>query len=395
MRGYLKSLLVFGMLCNITTAWAVGKGVSCRTDQCDAGLYCDATTYTCASCAESTGSKYPNSDGNATLKEHCYKSCGPDQTVNLGKITPIKRKIYYPSTEECKYKLTCTDRNTSEPNADNTACQCKSTYQQSPTNTCIGKCYTITLDNNLESAHQTQFLSVKYDDGFYIGSSCGGTKLDKNTTAEPNTTGGWIIPTNIKWWQKFNGYSTEETGGTTRFGSDGKPTNGTNNKTFTDNTTLYGQWNKNNYTIKYYDGETLLTSLNQSCQVANYDASTPEPASENSCPAKSSNEAKEGKTITGWSLTKGGTTKNYVLGANIPPSSTSAEIKLYAVWESCPAGYYCNASGKNPCPAGATSESGSTKIENCYISSATQFIDKYETKFTLPLPINYKINYAP
>lgn len=63
---------------------------------------------------------------------------------------------------------------------------------------------------------------------------------------------------------------------------------------------------------------------------------------------------------------------------------------------SSPKGYY---SGENevachPCPAGSTNDGGKSKIDDCYISSATQFRDKLtgENKFfKLPIDnINYK-----
>lgn len=382
MRGYLKLLLLTGTLCNITPTWAVGVGGACdATNKCNAGLYCESTTHKCSSCSATTSGAYPESIEGTIGIGNCYVTCST-QTVTLGvkKTNPEKKQVKQSTGKTCNdfYQLSCVEN--AEPNADNTACQCQSTYQQSGT-TCTSKCFTITLKKNLTNVfEQDKFLYVKFGTGFYKNSSCSDPAL---------TTGDeWVTPT-FKWFQDFSGYSTEETGGTTRFGSDGKPTNGTTNTTFTDNTTLYGQWNKNDYTVEYYDGDTRLDS--QTCHVADYDAENP--SSDGNCPAKSIERSNaRGETITGWSLTKGGTTKNYTFGANIPPNATEPTIKLYAVWEPCPAGYYCNASGKTSCPAGSTSGSGSNAQTQCYISAATQFSDG-GIVFTLPLDPTTKIYY--
>lgn len=227
-----------------------------------------------------------------------------------------------------------------------------------------------------------KYLYVKYDDGFYKGNNCSGTKL--------TITDEWLTPS-FKWWQNFNGYSTSnETDGTFRFGPDGKPTNGTSETTFTDHTTLYGQWNTNYYIVKYFDGDTQIGGTQQ-CSL---NSSPSAPPSGTNCPARTESRSNSsGQTIIGWSETKGGT-KKYNFDDNIDPKESSQTINLYAVWDECPAGYYCNETeGKRPCPKGATSAKKSTKIGDCYISSATKFKDN-GAEFTLPINTNTKIYYS-
>jgi len=365
------------MLCNAVPALAVDCSPAC-----DAGSYCDTSVGKCARCTEATDGAYPNSSAGTNGIGNCYVTCST-QTVTLGvkKTNPENMTVKQSSGKTCNdfYTLNCVAN--AHAKEDGTACECNDNYQQSG-NTCTGKCYTITLQKNLTNvAEYPKYLSVKFGTGFYKNQYCSGAAL--------TTSDEWETP-HYKWFQKFNGYSTEENGGTYRFGSDGKPTDGTTNTTFTGNTTLYGQWNKNNYTVEYYDGDTYLS--NQTCSVADYDADNP--TSDGNCLAKSIERSNDlGETIAGWSLTKGGT-KKYTFGANIPPKNgdvTDPTIKLYAVWETCPAGYYCNASGKEPCPAGSTSLTGSSTIQKCYISSETQFIDNYGKSFTLPIgQINYQ-----
>lgn len=382
MRGYIKSFLLICLLCLTGNALAAGAvNDACNSSNpCNSGLYCDLgadRTNKCVKC----NSDYPNSDNNAMRASQCYKIC-ENISVTLGtkKTSPENQKIYYSETTPgtCNYRLYC-DTN-AKPNTDETACVCKENYNINGTS-CIGKCYKITLKKNLTNFMETdKDLYVKYDDGFYKNSVCSGTPLTTNDE--------WLTPS-FKWWQDFNGYSTSnETDGTFRFGPDGKPTNGTNATTFTDHTTLYGQWNNNYYIVKYFDGDTQIGGTQQ-CSL-NSAPSDKIPSGTN-CPARTESKSNNsGQTIIGWSETKGGT-KKYNFNDNIDPKESSQTINLYAVWDECPAGYYCNETeGKRKCPTGATSAKKSTKIGDCYISSATKFKDN-GAEFTLPIgQITYK-----
>ena len=336
-------------------ATSTGPGASEKscpwTLTCSAGTEFNITSNQCTACTDGTISSTSVTiiyDGNGNI------------TYNG-----------YPTQKKC---TACTDSRT-EPNAAKTACVCKDNYTSNGTS-CIGKCYKITLDKNLTNfPEQDKYLYVKYDDGFYKGNNCSGTKL--------TTTDEWLTPS-FNWWQKFIGYSTAENSGEYRFGSTGKPTNGTTATTFTGNTTLYGQWNTNYYEVKYFDGDRQMDT-NQQCTLSGTANDSPRG---NNCPALTVSESNDsGLTIIGWSETKNDKNVKYKFNENIAPRESSQTINLYAVWDKCPAGYYCNATsgGKQPCPAGATSGEGKTKIDDCYISSATQFKDTNGKMFKLPI----------
>lgn len=82
-----------------------------------------------------------------------------------------------------------------------------------------------------------------------------------------------------------------------------------------------------------------------------------------------------GQYITGWECTSGCGKQNpvYQPGDNISNASYGNNMTLTAQWDECSAGHYCTAGTKNKCPAGSTSEKGSTNITDCYINKDTQF----------------------
>ncbi|MGN0917219.1 MAG: hypothetical protein ACI4NZ_03360 [Candidatus Enterousia sp.] len=373
MRGYVKTILLTCLLCNPTTMWAVESGDKCdSTQKCDANLYCDSETHKCTSCSESTEGGYPYSDAGSTSKDNCYVNCSSSEikenNITLGTKTPTNEKAYFSKT--CQYTISC------------------GPLAQISGDTCTGKCFKITLVKNLTNTlEDPKYLYEKYANGFYTDKNCEGTKLDPDTTAEPNHDGGWLIPT-YTWWQDFIGYSTtREADGIYRFDSKGKPINDTTYTTFDKNTELYGRWNIYNYTIEYYIDDT--SNGTQTCHFPRNGATIPDNDPDAKCVAK--NPPYERKiiknkayTITKWSTGKNGTGTTYYPESKIPYNNSDT-IKLYAVWESCSPGYYCGTSEKKECPAGATSDAGSTSETQCYISSTTQFKDEYNAIFTLPI----------
>lgn len=384
MRGFFKSFLLFCTLFLTSPTWAdATSGQACdATTKCVANLYCDSETKKCLSCQDATGNKYPYSDAGSTSIGSCYTSCSDSEIKENGHKLGTKqalepKKAYY--NNNCKYNITC------EPIAVKSG------------DTCTGRCFKITLSKNLTNIWEDpKYLYEKYANGFYTDKNCAGTKLDPNTTAEPNHEGGWIIPT-YTWWQDFIGYYTQQTDGEIRFGSTGKPSSGTTYTTFSTNTTLYGHWNIYSYTIEYdIDGTSYTT---QTCYFPRNGVTAPDNDSDAKCLAKNPpNQSKiinnKAYTITKWSTGKNGTGTIYEPETHI--QHTSDTIKLYAVWESCSPGYYCGTSGKKPCPAGATSDEGSNSETQCYISSATKFKDTAEgsIEFTLPINTDTKIYYS-
>lgn len=65
---------------------------------------------------------------------------------------------------------------------------------------------------------------------------------------------------------------------------------------------------------------------------------------------------------------------------------TGSTITCTAKYNDCGRGYYCDATGRHPCPPGSTTaESNAKSISECYIGADTIFIDSSDDSFLLPL----------
>lgn len=141
--------------------------------------------------------------------------------------------------------------------------------------------------------------------------------------------------------------------------------------TYTSNITLTAQWQGKKFTIKYDLSPSSCTIQEQTCYY------------EGDCTAQSPGDCTySGYIFNGWEYNST-TIKS---GENISTMSNGNDMELTAIWEKCPAGKYCtNVVTELSCPAGSTSEAGSTAITACYMTgSTTKICDKDNNCFTLP-----------
>lgn len=151
--------------------------------------------------------------------------------------------------------------------------------------------------------------------------------------------------------------------------------------------TFTAVWKAKEFTITY-DTDNKCQTKKQTCT---YD--TP-------CYLKYDNTCTTtGQYITGWKCTSGCSDKDtlYLPGAPISTISDGNDMTLTAQWNECPTGYYCTKGKQESCPAGSTSDAGSTKITDCYINKKTQFCSpKTDSTGEICFSIddeNFKINY--
>lgn len=101
----------------------------------------------------------------------------------------------------------------------------------------------------------------------------------------------------------------------------------------------------------------------------------------------------KGYVFRGWKCTSGCENNNETIdpGANISTKSGGENMTLTAIWEQCPAGYYCDIDypkTSEKCPAGSTSDAGSVQIDDCHMTGGTTKIcDKNNDCFTLPAAV--------
>ena len=148
--------------------------------------------------------------------------------------------------------------------------------------------------------------------------------------------------------------------------------------------TFTAVWKAKEFTVNYNtDGRCTQTS-----HPCTYDSST--------CKLDfKCDQQNPGEYITGWKCTDGCSDQEttYKSNANISNISGGNDMTLTAKWEECDAGYYCDGGTQNPCPAGCTSDTGSIKIADCYLSHETQFCDQDKNCFKIDgLKIHHKEN---
>ena len=348
--------------CN-STAGCVFKAGSCQ--KCDNGEYRPGNDNKCYACDRPDGA---DPTGPGTSKNTCpwTLTCDANTYWDDTKCTPCATN-QESTSQEIKY-----NGDGSWPAANTTHCKYKAVR--------------INLEKNQGKFDIDKTIYAKCNEGF----------ADKPTgpwREQPN-----ITPT-LWWGQAFIGYFNEKNGGQMRINSEGRLPFGITACSFTDDpTTLYGQWNNLPYNIEYYyDSEMVSTQncyLDTECKAGN------------GVPSKTP----AGKYLKSWKC-QANCSGNIEITADIPqPAAEGTEkpvIKLVAIFDECPKGYYCTTGSKTPCPMGSTSKPGTTAIADCFIQSnggktyssaeecvkenATCFCDDYGC-FTLPG--TDKINYS-
>lgn len=244
---------------------------------------------------------------------------------------------------------------------------------------CEANIYEITIDPDLPEGDRW-LINGQYGNGDIILEEKYGVGFRYTTLDEKKFTkelSPLPITLETHFWRGFLGFSTEPGGaGELVF----TPTQTFEDTTFfKKDTKLYIIWGKNlSYYINYYESNIDNDVYHsQICQ-------TEEP-----CPAIESKITKEGYYFSHWQCKEGCEGIKNVGDEIIPISKDFLRntIKLYAVFETCPAGYYC--SGRetpSKCPAGMTSTAGAKTETECYFkpsNDGTKFCDKNGC-FSLP-----------
>ena len=252
----------------------------------------------------------------------------------------------YGTTQACTQ---CGDNSTA--NSDHTNCNCKNGYHftdsegEKQTNNTDGKdCkpdkYTITYESNNEK-NQTKTQAAHYNSII--------TLYDKNTFTDTGR--------NLSGWKYQEVYTP---GGQLKY-------------TFTSDITLIAQWEQKQFTITYID-DSCDAPPQQSCY---YDSPM-------GCLALSPTCTNKGYHFLGWKCESGCSKSEIKIGDNISKISDGENMTLTAVWEKCPVGHYCEIETKNKCPAGSTSDAGSSTKADCYIQGGSTKICDKNRCFTLP-----------
>ena len=213
--------------------------------------------------------------------------------------------------------------------------------------------------------------------------------------------GGWnkqqlpnsVIPSDRPYQQFLGYYDKTGTDATAYFASNGQFSN-TYSKLIAlekpdadndgrDDITLYARWDFNSFEIIYKSDDTAnAQSQTQTCSDKDKFQCTVLDLPSNWLPPTGKVFAQEYKCyylIDGkqHECTK---TSIYHPGEDIPPPDNDEEMTRYFVaqYNECRNGYYCAAGVENKCPAGTTSDAGTSSIEKCYMltgTNGTQFCD--------------------
>lgn len=155
---------------------------------------------------------------------------------------------------------------------------------------------------------------------------------------------------------------------------------GTFQYTYTTDIALTAQWSGKSFDITYQVGSAGAT-CQPATQKCTYGKNCSAPNIPSGC-------TYNGYLFKGWKCTNGCNDSNttITMGTNISTMSNGNDMELTAIWEKCPAGKYCtNVSTDLSCPAGSTSDAGSSTITKCYMTGGTtQICDGNNNCFTLP-----------
>ena len=388
----MKKIIIIFFFLFIFFSLPVYAVTTCSYDngKCSAGCEFDGNTNKCTLCEPGTF--------NGTIGGTCKTCTKPDNAEFLNGIDATGM-----TQDTCPWVIHCAENQY----YDNLTCKncdphyhsdafdlyginlnCSGDYQNTNNckhydkSYCEANIYTITIDPDLPEGDRW-LINEQYGNGNIILEEKYGIGFRYTTLNEINFTkelSPLPITLETHFWRKFLGFSTEPDGaGEQVYKID---------KTFTDttffkkDTTLYIIWGKNlPYYINYYESDGITYHNDQECMT------------EESCPAIESKITKEGYYFSHWQCKEGCEgIKN--VGDEITPISkdflhgqTQKPIKLYAVFETCPAGYYCD--GNKPpskCPAGMTSTAGAKTEKECYFkpsNDGTKFCDKNDC-FSLP-----------
>ena len=291
-----------------------------------------------------------------TTQSGCTQCAGDTFTANSTTITSKG----YGTTQNCQ---SCGVNSTA--NANHTNCNCKQGYhikgkdetetKNNGTTECVANTYTITYIAN----NGTGF-TIKRDATY-------DTYITTLTSDDDNklVNHGYKLSA----WENDDEKLSIPPGNSFRYNIQG-------------NLDLTAVWAGKTFTITYDVNGADCSLTDQKCQFG-YE-----------CLVKDVNNCKyPGHVFSGWDweCESGCENSNETiinLGDDISKLSGGENMTLKAIWDPCPAGYYCPNINTEKCPAGSTSAAQSTAITQCYmVGGTTQICDKNNKCFTLPAAV--------
>ena len=334
--------------------WNPNKSGLIAQSECSFIAKCDATQFFNTYMVGCTACTYKN-NANTTPPVMKYSTLDKGYTLESTIYTPIET---YTSDEVCK---SCGANSTVDDNG--LGCTCYKHYHvsggvnndiQNDSTDCVPNEYTITLKYKDDFGTQENIIE-EYGSGFKNANG------DSITSVTPPSRPGYT----------FTGYWPSYDARYPIIGIDGSLLE-LSPSTFRADTTLNAKWEIKTFTITYKVTDTHTIS-----QTCTYD-------SDCIAPAPYSGGIYDGNLFKGWKCNSGcqGTIN---FDENISTISGGNDMTLTAIWEQCPAGSYCtDILTEKHCPAGSTSDAGSTKKTNCYMSSSDTQIKGNNGTFTLP-----------
>ena len=386
-----KIIIIFSSLF-IFFSLPVYAVTTCSYDngKCSAGCEFDGNTNKCKLCEPGTF--------NGTIGGTCKTCTKPDNAEFLNGID-----VTGMTQDTCPWVIHCAENQY----YDNLTCKncdphyhsdafdlyginvnCSGDYQNTNNckhydkSYCEANIYTITIDPDLPEGDRW-LINGQYGNGNIILEEKYGIGF-RYTTLNETEFSPILIPLSLTpetyFWRIANGVYTEPDGaGELVYNSPFFDTT-----YFKSNASLYINWDNKNalYHIDYYKSDTYTyVYYSQICQ------------KEISCKAIESEIYKAGYYFSHWQCKEGCEGIKNVGDEIIPISKdflyeqTQKPIKLYAVFETCPAGYYCSGlETLSKCPAGMTSTAGAKTETECYFkpsNDGTKFRDKNGC-FSLP-----------
>ena len=386
-----KIIIIFSSLF-IFFSLPVYAVTTCSYDngKCSAGCEFDGNTNKCKLCEPGTF--------NGTIGGTCKTCTKPDNAEFLNGID-----VTGMTQDTCPWVIHCAENQY----YDNLTCKncdphyhsdafdlyginvnCSGDYQNTNNckhydkSYCEANIYTITIDPDLPEGDRW-LINGQYGNGNIILEEKYGIGF-RYTTLNETEFSPILIPLSLTpetyFWRIANGVYTEPDGaGELVYNSPFFDTT-----YFKSNASLYINWDNKNalYHIDYYKSDTDTDVYSsQICKT------------EISCKAIESEIYKAGYYFSHWQCKEGCEGIKNVGDEIIPISKdflyeqTQKPIKLYAVFETCPAGYYCDGNkAPSKCPAGMTSTAGAKTEKECYFkpsNDGTKFCDNNGC-FSLP-----------
>lgn len=357
---------------------------------CPAGTYNNGQTGTCASCGDvGNGVKWDQSQLGLTVQSQCrfiaecnaaqffnnYKDgCTACTYKNNANTTPPVMKY---STLTKEYTLTSTIDKAITTYTESLVC--KSCWENStPDNNGLGcTCYehyhvSVDENNNQKCEPNIYTITLKYNDDFgtketikeiYGSGFKNANNVEITSVTPPSLTG-----------HTFTGYWLSDDDRSPIISPDGQLPGPF---TFRADTTLNAKWDRNEFDITYEVGDNATFCNIRSPQTCTYASSNCNAANPAGC-------IYSGYLFDGWECDSG-CQGDIEIGADISKISYGYDMTLKAKWKQCPAGSYCtNISTEMYCPAGSTSNAGSTTQTQCYMRFKDTKITGNNGTFTLP-----------